>query len=101
MSPSPSGRRWPEGPDEGRFLCRFLPSPAASRPPLPEGEGISCYTSHAMSFVTTRWSLVVKASSHDTSQARDALARLCQTYWYPLYTFVRRRGHPPEDAQDL
>lgn len=53
------------------------------------------------SFATTHWSLVVKAGSHDTKQAHDALARLCQTYWYPLYAFVRRRGYFAEDAQDL
>ena len=34
-------------------------------------------------------------------RAQDALAKLCQTYWYPLYAYVRRRGHSPEDAQDL
>ncbi|PYJ56548.1 MAG: RNA polymerase subunit sigma-24, partial [Verrucomicrobia bacterium] len=34
-------------------------------------------------------------------QARDALARLCRTYWYPLYAYVRRQGHSPHDAQDL
>ena len=33
--------------------------------------------------------------------ARDALAKLCKTYWYPLYSFARRRGHSAEDAQDL
>jgi len=41
------------------------------------------------------------AGSQDSSRARDALAKLCQTYWHPLYSYVRRRGHPPEDAQDL
>jgi DNA-directed RNA polymerase specialized sigma24 family protein len=41
-------------------------------------------------------------SAHDQSQAgRAALAGLCQTYWYPLYAFARRRGHSPPDAQDL
>jgi RNA polymerase sigma factor (sigma-70 family) len=34
-------------------------------------------------------------------QAEEALAKLCQTYWYPLYVFIRRQGHSPEDAQDL
>lgn len=53
------------------------------------------------SFSTTRWSVVVRAGSHDALDAREALSRLCQTYWYPLYTFVRRKGHSPEDAQDL
>ena len=52
-------------------------------------------------FVTTHWSVVLTAGRSDTPRARDALARLCQTYWYPLYTYVRRRGHSPEDAQDL
>jgi len=52
-------------------------------------------------FSTTHWSVVVAAGRSDTPRARDALSRLCQTYWYPLYSFARRRGHPPEDAQDL
>ena len=34
-------------------------------------------------------------------QATRALANLCQNYWYPLYAFVRRRGHSLEDAQDI
>ena len=37
----------------------------------------------------------------DTTRAQAALARLCQTYWYPLYAYVRRRGYAPHDAQDL
>lgn len=52
-------------------------------------------------FVTTQWSLIVKAAQSDTTHARDALAKLCQTYWYPLYAYARRRGHSPHDAQDL
>ena len=52
-------------------------------------------------FHTTRWTLVM-ASARDQSQTgRAALAALCQTYWYPLYAFARRRGHSPPDAQDL
>jgi len=45
--------------------------------------------------------MVVAAGRADTSRARDALARLCQTYWHPLYAYVRRVGHSPHDAQDL
>ena len=45
--------------------------------------------------------MVVTAWHSDTPRARDALARLCQTYWFPLYAYVRRRGQSPEDAQDL
>lgn len=52
-------------------------------------------------FVTTHWSVVLRAGRSDTTRARDALAKLCQTYWFPLYAYVRRRGHSPEDAQDL
>ena len=52
-------------------------------------------------FVTTHWTMVVRASGSDTTSARNALEQLCQTYWYPLYAHVRRRGHSVEDAQDL
>lgn len=36
-----------------------------------------------------------------TALSRQALEQLCRTYWFPVYAFVRRRGYPPEDAQDL
>ena len=53
-------------------------------------------------FVTTHWSVVLAAGrASDTNRARDALARLCQTYWHPLYAYVRRLGNSPHDAQDL
>jgi len=50
---------------------------------------------------TTRWSLVRATAGADASAAREALASLCDAYWYPLYAYVRRNGHSPEDAQDL
>jgi len=52
-------------------------------------------------FVTTHWSVVLTASGADTTRAHEALSSLCETYWYPLYAYARRRGHSPEDAQDL
>src|SRR5512146_3347346 len=52
-------------------------------------------------FVTTQWSVVVKASKTDTPLAQEALEKLCRTYWFPLYAYVRRRGYSVEDAQDL
>jgi RNA polymerase sigma-70 factor (ECF subfamily) len=52
-------------------------------------------------FVTTHWSVVLNAGRADTTRARDALAKLCQTYWYPLYAYVRRRGYSLHDAQDM
>jgi RNA polymerase sigma factor (sigma-70 family) len=55
----------------------------------------------APQFVPTRWSVVLAARQEDSPKAEEALATLCQTYWYPLYAFVRRQGHSPPDAQDL
>ena len=52
-------------------------------------------------FRTTHWSVVLTARADDSSQAADALSQLCRTYWYPLYAYIRRRGHDPHDAQDL
>src|SRR6266536_6469778 len=52
-------------------------------------------------FATTHWSVVLAAGERDLPQAAEALEKLCRTYWYPLYVFVRRQGNNPEDAQDL
>lgn len=52
-------------------------------------------------FATTRWSLVQSAGRNSSAAAREALAALCETYWYPLYAYIRRRGHQPQDAADL
>jgi DNA-directed RNA polymerase specialized sigma24 family protein len=52
-------------------------------------------------FQPTHWTLVLAAAQSRAPGASSALARLCQLYWYPLYAFARRRGHVPEDAQDL
>ena len=51
-------------------------------------------------FPTTHWSVVVNAGSGSDSQARSALQTLCQQYWYPLYSFVRRQGRPHHEAED-
>jgi len=53
-------------------------------------------------FATTHWSLVLAAGEQRPSaDARAALTTLCETYWYPLYAFLRGRGHRPADAEDL
>jgi RNA polymerase sigma factor (sigma-70 family) len=54
-------------------------------------------------FVTTRWSLILSVANlgREEQKARDALAELCRTYWRPIFSFVRARGHSIEDAQDL
>jgi DNA-directed RNA polymerase specialized sigma24 family protein len=57
--------------------------------------------SSAASFRTTHWSVVLAARGGEETQAASALETLCRSYWYPLYTFVRRQGHTPEDAEDL
>lgn len=52
-------------------------------------------------FATTHWSVVVRAGDSQSEEVTSALERLCQTYWYPLYVFVRRKGYQHEDASDL
>ena len=52
-------------------------------------------------FTTTHWSVVLAAKEGNSSQVADALERLCLTYWFPLYAFLRRQGRTPHDAQDL
>ena len=52
-------------------------------------------------FSTTRWSMVLAARVKDEPGSAEALALLCETYWFPLYFFVRRRGHGPDEALDL
>jgi RNA polymerase sigma factor (sigma-70 family) len=44
--------------------------------------------------------VVLTAGRSDTPSAQAAIEQLCRTYWYPLYAYVRRRGHSVEDAQD-
>jgi len=55
----------------------------------------------AMSFPTTCWSLVLHAGQRSNPEACAALGMLCQAYWYPIYVFIRHKGHAPEDARDL
>lgn len=52
-------------------------------------------------FRTTRWSVVHAAAGSGSGAAREALATLCEAYWYPVYAFVRRSGASAEDARDL
>jgi RNA polymerase sigma factor (sigma-70 family) len=52
-------------------------------------------------FATTHWSVVQAAGGADAPEATAALERLCQTYWYPLYAYLRRTGYSPQDAEDL
>lgn len=52
-------------------------------------------------FATTNWSLILEATTGDSSAARRALGVLCQSYWPPVYAFIRSKGLNPTDAEDL
>ena len=54
----------------------------------------------AVAFVTTHWSVVLAAQG-ESPAAQEALEKLCRTYWRPIYSFVRRKGIRPEEAEDL
>ena len=52
-------------------------------------------------FATTHWSVVLSAADAGSPQCQSALNALCQSFWYPLYAFVRRQGRNPVEAEDL
>ena len=52
-------------------------------------------------FATTHWSMVHAACGPESAEAQEALATLCEAYWYPLYAFIRRRVQNAEEARDL
>jgi RNA polymerase sigma factor (sigma-70 family) len=56
--------------------------------------------SGAQQFHTTRWTLVMASAQSQGESGKAALAELCRIYWYPIYSFARRRAHSPDDAQD-
>lgn len=64
-------------------------------------EGMDQTRSDGSGFQTTRWTQVLSARERHGVEAEAALAGLCERYWEPLYVFLLRGGHPPEEAQDL
>jgi len=54
----------------------------------------------AISFTTTHWSVVLEAQT-ESPTAQQALEKLCQIYWHPIYSFVQRKGVDPEEAKDI
>jgi RNA polymerase sigma factor (sigma-70 family) len=52
-------------------------------------------------FQSTHWTVILAAGGKHTPESEVALEKLCATYWFPLYAYVRRRGHSREDAEDL
>ena len=78
-----------------RRRCEFTLAPElVARSTVPASR---LETSSNAPFPTTRWSQVVAAGGR---AGPAALAELCSAYWYPLYAFVRRNGHPPDEAAD-
>jgi RNA polymerase sigma factor (sigma-70 family) len=66
------------------------PGHADHAPGLVEGRG----------FRTTHWSVILAAGNPQSPEGRQALGRFCRSYWYPVYSFIRRRGGSHHDAQD-
>ena len=66
-------------------------SGVGSTEPEPDGAPI---------FSTTNWSVVLQAQGGSPA-AHQALERLCRTYWRPIYTFIRREGTGPDEAEDF
>ena len=54
-----------------------------------------------LEFRTTRWSLILHAGDVRSGEAAEAVKHLCETYWYPLYAYVRRRGIDADRASDI
>lgn len=68
---------------------------------MPAGETTARFVLPASVFPTTHWSVVLGAGDGSSPEAQAALDRLCRTYWYPLYAYLRRSGRTDADAQDL
>ena len=77
-------------------MLPYHPGSPSSRTTTPRG-----FAEARLPFQTTNWSLIVRATGGSTTEARAALAGLCETYWPPVYAFIRRRGLAPADAEDL
>src|SRR5262245_18939731 len=89
-------------PEVTRKVLRFRLPPD---PPVLENgavpEALPSDSHEPRTFATTEWSMVLLASKEGSPQAAEALERLCRTYWYPLYAFVRRKGRDGAEAEDL
>ena len=64
------------------------------------GQGESCFTGRPV-FATTHWSVVLQTGDGQSPECLAALEKLCRTYWFPLFAFIRRNGYAEEDAKDL
>jgi len=83
--------------DVSPFLCS-LSMPTCS--PMSHVEDAQSH-SGVQWFATTHWSVILAAARDAEPQAAEALEKLCRSYWYPLYAYVRKTGRTVEDSQDL
>ena len=88
-------------PDQGSKNRETLPRPSAVCYADPVKGTPGTLQDGGASFATTHWSIIAQSALTDVPEAADALAQLCETYWPPIYSFVRRRGYAPSDAEDL
>ena len=51
-------------------------------------------------FKTTQWSLILSSRESDQEIRRKSLSQLCESYWFPLFVYLRRKGHSPDDSAD-
>ena len=78
-----------------------MPTRDDSEPDRSSGDSTATTPPAAGAFAATHWSTVLAAGRADAPKAQAALEKLCRTYWYPLYVYVRRHGRSAHDAQDL
>jgi RNA polymerase sigma factor (sigma-70 family) len=84
-----------------RMLCAVPANPPPEPESMDESEPGAGAPPRRRGFPTTHWSVVCAAGQAAVPEARDALDRLCVTYWSPVYAFVRRTGRSTDDARDL
>ncbi|HTG43012.1 MAG TPA: ECF-type sigma factor [Verrucomicrobiae bacterium] len=68
---------------------------------MPDPENKPDPTAYGAQFAATSWTNILAAQRSGSAEAAAALEKLCKTYWYPLYAYVRRKGSDPHKAQDL
>ena len=80
------------------LICLLSANPVNVMPPDTEQDSTA---PDPMRFVTTHWSMVLRAAELNSEQAEKALAELCRIYWPPLFAYIQARGYSRQDAEDL
>lgn len=79
----------------------MVPESAGSYPPPPMTTESFTSSGYYSNFPITQWPRVRAAQGGDSAKASRAIDGICKDYWYPIYAFLRRDGHSPQDAEDL